>query len=285
MRRRDMLVLTASALAATAGCLSEGGPEGSGSTTSETPTRTETPSRTDTPTATPAAGDVEAVALESLQPGLIELGTPDSISVFGEDEGQYLFLEVTPGAGGPDPTAFAFELDGSAYAPVEKTRRIWRRYNEGEAAEYSPDSGGWLLFELPETADDPESARLTWPDGSWQPGDAIRKRLASPTPTFDVAVDTPKTTPVGKAPSLTLSVENTGSVPGRFLAAFNHAGPNIAYAPDGTTRPLLDPGESSEWTAQPSLHNANEISDGDTTRLILDWYGGEASREVEFVTE
>lgn len=276
MRRRELLTLAAGTLATAAGCLESG--DGAGPTATQT--TSETPTATDSEDS--AVGDV---TVDSLQPGIIEMGTPDSIGVFGDDR-QFIFLHVNPGPGeAPDPSAFAFELDGSEYAPVEKTQRIWRRYNEGEDAEYSPDLAGWLLFDLPETADDASTARLTWPDGSWQPGDAIRERLASPTPSFDVSVDAPETVPVGESPSITLTVENTGSVPGRFLAAFNHAGPNIAYMPEAAFRPLLEAGESREWNVEPSLYNPEEISAGDTTRLTFDWVGGKMNREVEFVAE
>ena len=276
MRRRELLTLAAGTLATAAGCLESS--DGAGPTATQTPS--ETPTATDSEDAA-----VSDVAVDSLQPGLIELGTPDSISVFGDDR-QFLFLDVTPeSGGGPDPSAFAFVLDGETYTPIEETRRIWRRYNEGEGAEYAPNLAGWLLFDLPATADDASTAHLTWPDGSWEPDEAIRERLASPTPAFDVTVEVPETVAVGESPSITLSVENTGSVPARFLAAINRSGPNIAYMPEAAVRPLLDAGESHEWTGEPSFHNPEEISAGDTTRLTFDWVGGETDREVDFVAE
>lgn len=43
---------------------------------------------------------------------------------------------------------------------------------------------------------------------------------------------------------MTVTAENTASVPGRFLLAINRVGPHVAYAPEEAVRMLFDPGES-----------------------------------------
>lgn len=282
MRRRRLLALAASGLATTAGCT---GPEDA--TSDETDDSGTDPGKETTPTDPPDSTEkreVQSISVDSLQPGVIELTNPDSIGVVGESRGQYLFLDVTGGAeNAPSPSELEFELDGTDYAPMEKTRRLWRSYNEESGKQYSADDGGWLLFELPATAEDPSSAGLRWPGGSWQPPTAIRERLASPNPSFDVSVEVPETVPLGEEPKLSVTFENTADVPGTFLLAVNRVGPYVAYAPEQAIRRLLDPGESTEWTGRPSFMQHEEISAGETTRLTFDWLGGENSREVEFV--
>jgi len=298
MRRRELLALAAGGLAAAAGCLDEsrgptesddpGGADGTGSEqrtdrstvtdeTTPTPTATDAPETPET-SVTPEPKDVREVTVDALQPGLIELGTPDSITVTGETRWQYLFLEVTGGEDPPARSSFVFELDGTGYPPIEETRGIWRAYNEDESEQYQPSSPGWLLFELPASAADPETTRLRWPGGSWQPGETVRERLGTLPPSFDVSVDVPETVPVGEKPRMTVTAENTGDVPSRFLLA-------VAYAPESAVRKLVEPGESEEWTGEPSFFRSDEVSAGDTTTLKFDWLGGSTEREVEFIAD
>ncbi|MFC7133177.1 MULTISPECIES: hypothetical protein [Salinibaculum] len=281
MHRRTFLTAAATGFAATAGCLGESDPGANTDGTGDDATDTPTPDPTATPTQEPAS--VERVSLAGLQPARIALGTPDSIGVFGESAGQSLFISVQTGSENPPARSdFAFELDGKTHTPVAKTRRLWRRSESEFGAEYSP-SGGWLLFDLPATADDPDSARLRWPGGSWQPDPAVRTRLASQNPTFDVSVTAPETVPVGETPEATVAFENTSDVAGTFVLAVNRVGPYIAYAPEAAVRNLLEPGASGSVTVTPSFFDESEIAAGDTTQLKFDWYGGETSREIAFV--
>lgn len=285
MHRRTFLTAAATGLAATAGCLGSGSDPGESTDgTDDDPTDTSTPAPTATPTREPAT--VKSVSMAGLQPGYIELGTPDSIGVFGESEGQSLFVSVQTGPeNSPAHSDFAFKLDGEAYAPVTKTRRLWRRSESEFGSEYTPDAGGWLLFDLPATADDPDSARLRWPGGSWQPDPDVRARLASPNPTFDVSVTAPETVPVGETPEATVAFENTSDVAGTFVLAVNRVGPYIAYAPEAAVRNLLEPGASESVTVTPSFFDESQIEAGDTTELKFDWYGDETSREIAFVAQ
>lgn len=290
MRRRELLALAAGGLAATAGCLGDSrdparsdGPADDGTgddsrTDRSTATATETSTATDAPE-TPEPTDVREVSVDSLQPGLIELGTPDSITLSEESRGQYLFLAVTGGENPPARSEFTFELGGTDYAPVEKTRGLWRSYNEDESAQYQPSSPGWLLFELPASVNDLETAQLRWPGGSWEPSEAIRERLATLPPSFDVSLDIPETVPVDQTSQMAVTIENTGDVVGRFLMAVNRVGPSVAYAPESAVRTLLQPVEREQWILEPSF----DVDPGDTTRLKFDWFGGSAEREVEFV--
>jgi hypothetical protein len=222
--------------------------------------------------------------MAGLQPAHIEMVTPDSIGVVGESDGQSLFVSVDVGEENPpEPSDFAFELDDQSVAPVTETRPLWRRSEEQFGTEYTPQTGGWLLFDLPETAEDADSAQLTWPGGSWRPPADVRSRLASPNPTVEVSVTAGETIPIGEQPELTVSFENASSVPGTFVMAVNRVGPYVAYAPEATVRRLLQPGEQATTTITPSFFDTDEIEVGDTTRLKFDWVGGETDRELEFV--
>ena len=282
MYRRSLLALGAAGLASVAGCASGDSRPDDGATGDQTPTATPDPTPTDTPTPEPAT--VERVSMAGLQPAYIALVSPDSIGVYGDSAGQSLFLSVTPGpANPPARSAFAFELDGSTAAPVAETPRVWRR-SEGQFGEaYTAETGGWLLFDLPATAENPDSAQLTWPGGSWQLPASVRQRLASENPTFDVTVTAPETIPLGEQPAITVTVENTSSVPGTFLMAVNRVGPHIAYAPEAAVRRLLDSGETATVTVTPSFIDPERIQVGDTTVLKFDWYGGATERELQFV--
>jgi hypothetical protein len=289
MKRRSFLAFSAGGLAATAGCLGgEGNPENGDGNAGDDPTDTQTPTdaptETDTPTPTPKPTTVERVSMAGLQPARIELGTPDSIGVFGETEGQSLYVSVDIGDENPPKLLdFEFELDNHSVKPVTETRNLWRRSEEQFGPEYTPEEGGWLLFDLPATAENPDSARLTWPGGSWRPPADIRSRLASPNPTFEVTVTAGETIPIGEQPDVTVTFENTSSVPGTFVMAVNRVGPYVAYAPEATVRRLLQPGERATATITPSFFDTEEIEVGDTTELKFDWVGGETSRELEFV--
>lgn len=289
MQRRSFLALGATGLAATAGCLSgdsDSPNENGDGNAGDDPTDTATPDPTETPTATPKPATVESVSMAGLQPAYIELGTPDSIGVFGEDRGQSLYVSVAVGEENPpDVLDFEFELDDHAVKPVTKTLNLWRRSEEQFGPEYTPEDGGWLLFDLPEMADNPDSARLTWPGGSWQPPADVRSRLASENPTFEVSVTAPETIQIGEQPEITVEFENTSAVPGTFVMAVNRVGPYVAYAPEATVRRLLDPGERATATVVPSFFDEEEIEVGDTTELKFDWLGGETDREIEFVAD
>lgn len=271
MHRRDLLAATAGVLATTAGCLGAngdgGGEEENRRTGSPDDPVTDTASAqtatdvSETP-ATPGTSEperVRKVAVDSLQPGLIEENAPAR-------------------------SEFWFELDGTEHEPFEETRRLWRSYNEHSDEQYRPSNPGWLLFELPATADAPGTARLRWPGGSWQPDKVVRERLATPAPSFEVSVATPETVPIGQAPQMTVTVENSGTVPGRFLLAVNRVGPYVAYAPEQAVDLLLEPGESRQWTGEPSFVQHDEVSAGDITTLKFDWLGKSTERDVEFVS-
>lgn len=278
MNRRTVLALVAGGITATAGCLSSSDEDEPASS----PTSTDT--ATSTPTTEPAT--VESISSTALQPARIELGSPDSIGVFREDEGQSLYVSVAVGEENPpERSAFSFEFDGGSVNPVSKTRNIWRRSEAEFDSEYTKSDGGWLLFDLPTRIQNPETAQLTWPGGSWQPPEGIRTRLADPNPTFEASLDAPETAHVDESPEATVTFENTSSVPGTFLMAVNRVGPYIAYAPEAAVRRLLQPGESATATITASVSRREEITAGDTTELKFDWLGGEADREIEFVDE
>lgn len=289
MRRRHLLALSGSLLAGSAGCLSASAPEAP-ATQNATTDASATTTETDAPTTTESV-DV-SVALDALQPGLVTMTSPDSIGVRGDDR-QYLLLDVsTPDdADPPARDSFAFAFDGTDHRPesVEEPWRFWR-FEDAEAAFYDADSGeGVLLFELPASAErDDASLGLTWPGGEWRPGEAIRKRLLAPTPPLSVTLDVPGSIERAESPTVSVTVENDGDVPGRFVAGLNRSGPMVAYTPVERISLSVAPGESETWEHTDSLFGGDvpdeRVGDDEPDMTYhLDWAGGDARRSVRYV--
>lgn len=254
MKRRRFIALTG-ALAAGAGCIdrpgegASGSPpaerspvDGSGPSTSGTPT----PVRDDTATGTSSGGTGTApttpsaveVTEPSVQPGVVTLGSPDSITV-RTDAGQYLVVHARVEGAPPDASAFEFAFDGSTYRPEEFDYPLYR-----DGGSYDPEDGsGWLVFGLSESgsADD---ARLSWPGGGWTPPETERNRLASPTPSFSVGFDAPERVGPDESPTLSITATNEGGTAGRCVLALNRVGPMVAYTPVRRFVLDLEPGET-----------------------------------------
>lgn len=188
-------------------------------------------------TATDEPTDV-AVERAAVQPGVVGPDSPDSIGVFDAD-GQHLLLTVSVRGGRAiERSAFRFHFDGASYTPTELRNGLYR----GEWGVRYVDGAGPLIFDLAERGD-PAGARLTWPGGEWTPPEPVRTRLAAPLPTFDASLDGPTTVTEADDPTITVSVRNTGDVPGQVALALNRTGPRIAYAPVTRIVADLDPGE------------------------------------------
>lgn len=247
MNRRRFLALTGVAIA-TAGCIGDdrtaGDDSGSETPASETPTP-------DTPTpSTPGRAATVEISAPSVQAGAVVTTSPDSIGV-SADAGQYLLVDasVTDGEA-PEGAAFALQTGDAAYEPIDSRLRLYRDGTWG--ADYRQEDGaGTLAFALPETvpADD---ARVSWPGGEWALPESARERLASPTPSFDVAFEAPDAVAPDETPSLTVAVTNEGDVAGRCPLALNRVGPRIAYAPVRDVVLDIQAGETAtrEWDGE-----------------------------------
>lgn len=253
MRRRHLLAVGGAGLAALAGC-----------------TGTDEPTGDSTPDAR------ASVTFQALQTGLVALDSPDSIGVMNADS-QYLRFEATA-EGSDAPAADAFELrfagETHTVADLEQPHRPWRY--RGEASAYDAESGaGELLFELPESAED-GSARLAYPRGEWTADAALEERLASPTPSMSVTMSVPDDAVLGGEIPVTVTVENLGDVPGRFLGGLSRSGPDVAYTPVTPVSTMVEAGATA------SVEVIEELSASGAMEATyhLDSLGGPASVTV-----
>ncbi|WP_115864006.1 hypothetical protein [Halorussus litoreus] len=303
MRRRQLLALSGSLLAGSAGCLSASAPEAtdpeSTDTTSTESHRTTERSTTAETTSTETTSTVEyadlAVELDALQPGLVTMNTPDSIGVSGRDQ-RYLLVDVSTGEGGEAPARdeFAFEFDGATHRPepMDEPWRVWRFYDDEDAL-YDRGSGGLLVFEFPEAEkgdfDSVPEFPLTWPGGEWQPDETLRRRLSAPEPPLSVSLDVPETLATHESPTVSVTVENEGDLPGRFVAGLNRIGPRVAYAPVARVSMLVPAGESETWEFTDDSLMAGDYSDeriGDDESDMtyhLDWADGDVRKGIRYV--
>lgn len=263
MKRRTYLISSAT-LVATTGCLgpsqesdpdgSTGGQGGDG-TGSPTPTDSSGDDQGGEGSGDDSAGDDPAgtssvtMSKPVVQPGYVQLGTPDSIGVFG-DAGQYLLVHASHEDGPvPGRSEFSLTVGDTEYAP-EELRGLWVDGDYG--VEYDAEAGsGWLVFDVPaEVAAD--SATVTWPGGQWTVPSATRDRLATPPASFDVSFEAPDSVAAGETPVLTMTVTNTADVAGKFVFAMNRVGPDVAYMPVRSGVLELDAGESvtREWDGE-----------------------------------
>ena len=259
MRRRSYIALTAAALSTpVAGCT--GSPGGSGETTRSTTNSTTTGTARTTTTA--ESNELGTVELRDalVQPGVVLLQT-DYLTV-ASSGGQYLLADVAVTGGEAPRDAFAFRFDGQTYAPRPKreTRRLWRVYNRGE---YDPTTGGLLVFQLPATAssEDPETV-LEF--GSWEREvpSMVQSRLATENPEFTVDATVTSPIEVGESPRVTLTVENTSDVGGRFVAGLNRSGPMVASMPAARISLPVEGGAVAEFVHEPTDVTGVEVPDG-----------------------
>lgn len=184
-----------------------------------------------------------AIKEQLVQPGLVTMNGPDSITV-RDDGGQFLLVRVET-TDGPllEQSAFRLNVDGEQHQSASDQYDLYKGdpYESG----YTAESGtGWLVFPLPEQVA-AETAALTWPDGEIALSSQVRTRLETPTPTFDVTFDAPKTVAEGESPTLSISVRNESDVAGNCVLALNRSGPNIAHIPVREIVFDLDGGKSA----------------------------------------
>lgn len=250
----------------------DGGAPTPGTTTQQTEQTTET---------TATYGDLD-VSVEAVQPGVVELISPDSVGVH-DASGQFVYVQVESGERSPPREAFALRFDGRSHAPEKlDDYRLYRERN-GEGV-YSRASGtGWILFALPETGDASDAA-VTWPGGEWALPERARERLASAPPELSVSVEVSDPLPVDEQPTLTVTVTNEGSTPGRFVAGVNRQGPMVAYIPVARLSVPVPVGESVSETITDSFFDtppAERLDDGepDATYTVR-WGSGSQDAEI-----
>lgn len=281
MRRRALLGLCGSALAGLAGCLGDPSNERPATSDPTTSDPTTQPPTTTTATPTPATLDL---TVESLQPALIGLTSPDSIGPT-RSEGQYLLLSADVTAGTPPALEeIAFHFDGRTVAPASVGgQRLWPVLDGGRSFYTAERGSGLLVFELPESGD-ASDARLTWPGGEWHPARTLRDRLAAPAPAFAPSVEVPESVPKNEAVSLSLTVTTEGDLPRRFVAGVNRSGPRVAYTPVEPVSLLVPPDGSKTWEHTDSymtLEQYDGVGDDDPDMTYgFQWPGGSASRHV-----
>ncbi|WP_436929987.1 hypothetical protein [Halosimplex halobium] len=289
MNRRDLLAALAAGAVAVPGCLgdSNGASGGSPSATpTETPTGTEptataggtqSPSDGESGTGTTTAGGFvrEAFAV----PELAAPSSPDSFGVYGDRDEQYV-VALLDGRGGTDPLAEDIELvaGGESYAArVDVGRQWWALFDYGEP--YSPvdEPEGWVVFRVPNPLD-ADAATITWPGGERAlTGEAVAA-LARPPASFAVqSFAAPETADPGETIRLSVTVENTASIDGTFVAALNRSAP--LYAPEATARLPVPAGGTATWDHEHTVSERGP-SEPHTLRFGLYWRDGSMDRTV-----
>ncbi|KAA9396975.1 hypothetical protein Har1130_09625 [Haloarcula sp. CBA1130] len=231
MYRRRVLALCGLAITG-AGCQGE-------TADSETVTPVPSPAVSETDTESPPSVTVTDAVVT---PGVVIPGT-DSISV-EPTAGQFLVLTTTSKGSGVDRAAFSLRFDGSTYSPETFRNGLYR---DGEWGRQFTETGGPLVFDLPETGS-ASDARLSWPGSEWTPPEAVQNRLEAPLPSFDITLDGPERVTEPAMPTLEITVTNTGDTAGRYVIALNRTGPRVAYAPAGRFDGELQPGETESIT-------------------------------------
>lgn len=277
MRRRSYLAATGTALSAlAAGCTGRGGVGADSPTTTESTTDATTTTQT-TDAATVTVDDI------TLQPAVVHLQT-DYLTV--HDDGQYLLVEASVESDPVDRGEFAVRLADGRHRPLseQRARRLWRLYGEDG---WSRETGGLLVFELPERVDGPDAeAILEGPDGERELDAGLRERLAAdPSLTHEFAV--PAEVAENDAVPIEVSVQNDGDAPARFVAGLNRAGPQVASMPVEALTPLVAPGDRAVVEVSsdaPSKVASEDVGDGEwDVRFTLNIAGGSASRDVRVV--
>lgn len=278
MKRRTVLAVGGLTLAGLAGCL--GRSDDTGTPTDDTGTPTD-----DNPTTTTQTYDGVEVSLEAVQPGVVELISPDSVGVHDTDR-QFVSVQVDTAGVAPPRDAFALQFDGVAYPPADlDDYRLYREY--GDSTGYTDDRGsGWLLFELPPTGD-ASAAAVTWPGGRFTLPETARRQLSTSAPSLSVAFSGPDTAAVGDAPPLSVEVTNESDVPGQFVAGLNRTGPLVAYIPVTALSVLVPAGETVPVTPETdALDDPGGAALGDDepdVTYTLAWAGGDAEVAIPMV--
>lgn len=267
MQRRTVLTTGGAALAGLSGCL--GGTDGSGNSTP-------TPSAVPTWTQTDVGG--LTLGIDRIQMGVVGMGYPDSASVLNSDR-RYVYLNVEAVESAPARDSFGLETSTQTFSPLARGDRSFGGYGlyRGWESAYGENSPrGWLLFELPESAD-ASDATVRWPGGEWEFPERARERLSTPPSPVSVDFSGPDTETAGSGATLTISVTNAGDQPRRFPIVLNQSGP--LYTTVESFAPLLAGGERRSIERFVSLRGTGAGSS--SARYTLSWAGDHAEVTVD----
>lgn len=256
--------LAAVGLGSLAGCL--GGDESTPTEGDPTSTATATPVPTTTATASPTdparlgesvTVDGVAVTLErvAVQSSLMVEYT-DSGDVIANTDGRFVLAEFDAASSTPAADHYTLVTADERKRPMEPGGGFWLSEN-GRREQYSTDSassmgdagGGWLAFPVDGELD-AEATQIIVGDGAWTIPDRVTERLSQPAPRFELgSFDHPETVTPDEPFSVSLTVENVGSVAGTFRGVLNARGVEYAVYPY-PVRLELEPGETDIWTKE-----------------------------------
>jgi hypothetical protein len=284
-RRRYLASLVAAG--SIAGCLGDSGESSmnTGQGTPDSPTTMATTREPQTATrgetvsidgATLTLGDV--VVWDSL----FVQASADSKDVITDSDERYLLTTVSIEGDRPiEPSSYSLKADGERVA-VGETEFASRNYGYLDSRAYRSDrGGGWLGFTPPAPLD-ADTVTLDVDGSGWTLSDSTVAQLNEPLAGFDiVAFDYPETVIPDEAFTVSVTVQNTGPVPGRFRGVLNVANITYAYYPYPFTIDL-DPGEQGTW--RKAFDPDSGLDDpGDTGGLYLRTQSGNRNAEIEAV--
>jgi hypothetical protein len=287
MRRRSFLAALATGTTALAGCTEQVIGDGDGPETPDDP-QTPAPNGDDEKTPDPTLGTDVSLSVEhaTVQPEVVALDSPDSIGTFGDRSNQFLIARIEVDDGKLTRQDLRLSAGDASYQPIEQIgnhqRALWQ---SGEFYFESDDTAGAVVFEVPKplTGADSDGVTLSWPGGSQALGKNIRTRLARKPTSFAVSVEASAEASMDSPAELSVTVENTGDVPGTFVGALNRIGPLIAYAPIESIGLTIPAGEQESWdhTFTP---DRDKVEDGQGSfEFRVKWRDGSETRTVEIV--
>lgn len=272
--RRSVLAALVGTAVAGGGCVGGTDDSATGATTTSPADRTTTEPTTTAPT---TASYDASVSRTAVTPGLVARNSPDSITVYGSRGEQYVLAEVTVQGDRPPGDAFALHTDAGAF-PATTEFGGYGPELYGRGRRYGDEATGWLAVVPPKPVET-DRAALTWPGGEFQLPDGAVRRLARPPTTFETrSLEAPDSVAADADVTLSVTVANTGSADGTWVAALNRSGPSVAVIPETTASLQVPAGETREWTYTNTA--ADRYGDGDRMELRLVTRNGDTTRTV-----
>lgn len=297
MHRREVLALSATALASLAGCI-DGQNDGGGGTTTPDPDGSGTPSTPTTDERTPA---VERLSIGETAAGSVTvqdvtvrqsfryLTLPDALDVHGPSDRQFVVAEVSasgPEDGRPARDAFGLTVGGETYDPLTDIEGAGLHDIRFGGPPYPPKldedpAEGFLLFEIPEGISADSAAVALDAGETVDSADKVRwslpaDNLAALTPphpeTRLVSIEVPDSVS-GESIPVELTVANEGEADGVFRAAINNEGPLYGARPLDVSVPA-----GEERTVEESV--AYDWGDADDIQFSVVWAGGTRGQTV-----
>lgn len=223
--------------------------------------------------------EVESV---TVRPAVVAPDTPDSYSVFGARDEQFLVATVA-GSTSVEAAELVLETDGGEFDVTVDVGLEGRLAEFGDAYRADDDTG-WIAAKLPKPLD-AEEATLAWDDGEYAIGESALERLNRPPTDFDVVLGTPQYAAVGDEVTLTVAMVNTGDVDGTLVAALNRVGPGTEAVPETAVVQPVGAGEYAEWEYTYALDDPEVAEMNDPSmQFHLPWRDGKRTREISVTT-